>query len=281
MKISALIHTRNEEANLADCLKSVAWADEVVVADMASTDRTRAIAQEHQARVLEVPVVPYVDLVRNQAVAACQGDWILVVDADERIPGELARRVRTLASANQAEVYALPRKNYFLGVWLEHGSWPDYQTRFFRKNAVQWTGLAHEPPRMKGRFEEFPADPQAALEHFGDGNDLPRLVQKFTRYSPLDAQRLAAQGHPPIWPFVLRRPLGEFYGRYITEQAWRHGMHGLVWSLLMAQYQLLVAAQYWAVHQAADPTVLSAAQLRRGVWWELWRCAIKWLRRNR
>jgi glycosyltransferase involved in cell wall biosynthesis len=276
MTITALVHTKNEAGNLADCLDSLRWADELVVADMSSTDNTRDIAVARGARVIDVPTVPLVDRVRNQALAECRGDWILVVDADERVPPKLAERLRhTASSSGAATAYGLPRRNYFLGCWLECGFWPDYQIRFFRRGAASWSEMVHEPPRIQGNLDHFPADPGAALEHPGYGNDLSRFISKMANYSALDAERLEATIKPPIWPFLIRRPLGEFYGRYVLESAWRHGMHGLVWSLLMANYQLLVAVHYW--NRVRDTRPPSSDWLRKKVRLEALRAGAKWL----
>ncbi|MEW6159727.1 MAG: glycosyltransferase family 2 protein [Verrucomicrobiota bacterium] len=277
MKISALIHTRNEEANLPDCLRSLAWTDERVVADMASTDRTRVIAKDLGGRVIDVPLAPIVEHVRNQAIEQCRGDWILVLDADERASEKLEARLRLLAGSSSAAAIALPRKNYFLGVWLEHGCWPDYQIRFFRKGAVRWSGLVHEHPEVKGELVHLPLNAQEAIEHTGYATDVGAFMEKLARYSRLDGERLAATTRPGIWPFLLRRPLGEFYGRYFAEQAWRHGFHGLVWSLIQAMYQLQVAIHYWAL-QGKAAAVPEPAALRRSVRWEGLRSNCKWFK---
>ncbi len=277
MSITALIHTRNEKANLPDCLRSVAWADEVVVADMASTDGTREIAASFNARVIDMPLAPIVEPVRNLAISQCTSEWILIVDADERIPAKLATYLQALTGKAQAVAYAVPRRNFFLGEWLEHGFWPDYQTRFFRKGAVVWSDLVHELPAINGKFDSLPADPEAALEHPGYGNDLTNFIQKLVKYAPLDAERLANTLKPPIWPYLVRRPAGELLGRYIRCGAWRHGMHGLVWSLLLAQYQLLIAVHYWAKYRN-EMSVQPPETLRRQFRWEALREAVKWWR---
>lgn len=270
--ISALVHTRNEAAVLSPCLESLRWADELVVADMASTDGTRDLAAAAGARVIDVPLAPVVEVVRNGAVEQCAGPWVLVVDADERVPPTLAARLRELArDPAAADAYALPRQNRFLGVWLEHGFWPDPQTRFFRRGAARWTDHVHEPPRVAGRLAELPAEPRFALDHPGYAPNLGRFVEKLTRYAPLDAQRLRDGEDPALLPWLLRRPTSEFTNRYFRDGAWRHGAHGLVWSGLQGVYQFLVAAHLWALREAETPARPAAAAaalapelLRRG-----------------
>ena len=274
--ISVIVHTRNEERMLPDCLASVRWADEILVADMASTDGTRQIAKDNGARILDMPIVPLVDQVRNQAIAEARHDWVLVLDADERASEGLAHLLPTIASQPKAEAYAIPRKDLFLGVWLEHGSWPDHQTRYFRKGAVQWTPYVHEHPRISGKLIYLPPDPDVCLVHLAV-TSLPSHLEKLARYSRLDAERLLHILKPPVWPWLVRRPLGEFYGRYFRNQAWRHGMHGLVWSLVLAAYELQVAMNYWALRQNETPSLTSGG-LRRQVRWEAIRSNLKWLR---
>lgn len=293
--VSALVHTRNEAAVVGPCLESLRWADELVVADMGSTDDTREIARRAGARIVDVPVVSLVDTVRNQAVEACAGPWVLVVDADERVPPTLAAHLREIAGAEAAtaaaDAYAIPRQNRFLGVWLEHGFWPDRQVRFFKKGAARWTDHVHEPPQVTAgrRLAELPADPALAFDHPGYGPDLVRFVEKLVRYAPLDARRLRSAENPAVFPWLLRRPLSEFTNRYFRDGAWRYGMHGLVWSGLQGVYQFLVAAHLWALLRergtAADSTdeVLSpetAERLRRGTRREAWRAAARLLRRD-
>ncbi|MBV9127842.1 MAG: glycosyltransferase family 2 protein [Verrucomicrobia bacterium] len=281
-RISALVHTRNEERWLPGCLESLRWADEIIVADMASTDATREIARSAGALLLDMPVAPFVEQVRNLALEKCAGDWLLLVDADERVPATLAARLRELAYDSHAATvaaYALPRRNEFLGVWLEHGFWPDHQTRFFRRGAAHWSGEIHEPPVISGgALVPLPAEPALALEHPGYGPDLEKFIEKLARYSAIDARRLSASTNPPVWPWLLRRPASEFTNRYFHDGAWRHGAHGLIWSLLQGAYQLMVAANFWANgRERAAAFRVAPADLRGRVRRELWRSAAKLL----
>lgn len=273
--ISALVHTRNEREWLTGCLESLRWADEIVVADMASMDGTREVAAEFGARVVEMPLEPIVERVRNRAAAECRGDWLMVVDADERVSAGLAAKVRELVKGDVA-AYSIPRKNYFLGVWLEHGNWPDPQIRLARRGKIKWSELVHEHPTVDGKVVALEADSAVAIEHPGYANELGSFMAKLTRYVALDAERLEAKLAPEVWPWILRRPLNEFFGRYISEGAWRHGMHGLVWSGLMAMYQFQLAAHYWDRRGRANE--IEAGKLRARTRREIWRAAIKWLR---
>jgi hypothetical protein len=190
----------------------------------------------------------------------------------------LAERLRALTTENGVVAYAIPRRNYFLGQWLEFGYWPDYQVRFFRKGAVAWSDR-FALPTVTGTLVQLPADPHAALEHPGYGNDLTRFITKLARYSQFEAQYLSGISDDPLWPYFLRRPLGEFYGRYLRCGAWRYGMHGLVWSLLMGFYQLLVNVHIWALRlESKHNSDIPPDKLRCGVRWEVLRFLSKWVR---
>jgi len=273
--ITALVHTRNEREQLPGCLESLRWADEIVVADMASDDGTRDIALQFGARLIDMPIEPIVERVRNAAVAQCLGDWLMVLDADERVSPALAKRIPQLATATDVAAYSIPRKNYFLGVWLEHGCWPDPQIRLARRRKIAWSELVHEHPTVDGKIVALPARADEAIEHPGYATNLGRFMSKLLRYTELDAQRLDTKLAPDVWPWMVRRPLNEFYGRYVKEQAWRHGMHGLVWSGIMAMYQFQLAAHYWDRHR--DDAPMPAPQLRKKTRNEIWRAALKWL----
>lgn len=275
-KISALIHTRNESRWIADCVRSVTWADEVVIADMASTDDTREQAVALGARIIEVPLADCVDKVRNLAVDQCRGDWILVVDADERVSSGLAERLRTLAETPMAEAFAIPRHNYLFDHPFEHLLWPDYQIRFFRTATTKWSGVVHEPPLIQGRLAYLPADHRAALEHPGSCFDIQKYLIKFANYSRLETERMKARDIKADWLYLIRRPTGEFFDRYFGG-GWREGMPGLVMCLLLANNQLMAGFMCWAEQRLQLPPV-KPATLRRGLVREICRTALKALK---
>jgi glycosyltransferase involved in cell wall biosynthesis len=250
---------------------------------MRSADGTREVAQKFGARVIEMPEEPIVERVRNRAAAECRGDWLMVIDADERVSAGLARRIPELVKATDVTAYAIPRKNYFLGVWLEHGNWPDPQIRLARRGKIRWSELIHEHPEVDGKVVTLPANADEAIEHPRYVTDLGKFVDKLGRYAALDAERLRTKLAPEVWPWILRRPLSEFYGRYLTEGAWRHGMHGLIWSGLMAMYQFQVAVHYWG--KSGEGRVArgeekngESSKIRKQARKEILRAAAKWLR---
>lgn len=276
-RVSVLIHTRNEERWIADCLRSAAWADEVVVADMASTDATREIVAGLGARIVDVPVAKNVDEVRNQAMEACTGDWILVVDADERVSPGLAVKVRELVRRPEADGFLVPRKNYMLDAWLEHSMWPDEQLRLFRRGSASWSGVVHEAPVIRGVIARMAADPAVALEHPGACADLAAYFQRHVKYAGLETARIRVETEEQVLIYLLRRPLAEFLGRYFRQGGWRDGLPGLVFCLMRLAYALMIGANVYAANRGKfSPS--QPSKLRSRVWWEGIRTALKLLR---
>lgn len=208
-KISAYIIAYNEAEKIKAAVESVLWADEVVVADSASEDGTAAIASSLGARVVQVPFRGFGDL-RNQAVAACQFEWIFSLDADERCTREVRDEILELLAGEPAHnVYRVPRRNYMMGRWIRGSGWyPNFrQPQLFRKDSMRYTLLSvHEgyeildgkpPGTLRNAIWQFPF------------RNLAEVLRKADRYSSLGASKLtgkrvsmgSALGHG-VWAFV-------------------------------------------------------------------------------
>jgi glycosyltransferase involved in cell wall biosynthesis len=142
MKVSAVIICGNEEHNIADCLESVKWCDEIVVVDSMSTDRTVEIARAYTDKIIRRPWPGYIAQ-KNFALDQGSGDWILSIDADERCTPALREELqRELPGANGVNGFAVKRHVWYLGRWINHGGWyPDYKTRVVRRGEAVWTGV--------------------------------------------------------------------------------------------------------------------------------------------
>lgn len=191
LKLSAYIIAYNEAEKIVDAVNSVLWADEVVVADSASTDGTDRIAQELGARVVQIPFKGFGHL-RNQAIKACEQEWILSIDADERCTPEARDEIlRLLGGAPAHDVYLVPRRNYFMGRWIRHSGWyPNFrQPQLFRKGAMRYV----ESPVHEG-YELLTPKPVGRLEHgFWQipFRNFEEVVKKANRYSTLGSLKLA------------------------------------------------------------------------------------------
>jgi glycosyltransferase involved in cell wall biosynthesis len=145
VKVSATVITFNEEQDIEECLKSILWADEIVVVDSLSIDRTVDITKQYTDKVYENPF-PGFAAQKNFAAEKASGDWILQLDADERIPPSLRDEIlSTVAKPDACDLYYIPRRNYWLGHWIRHGGWyPDFAARLFRRGKGRWVGFTHE-----------------------------------------------------------------------------------------------------------------------------------------
>jgi glycosyltransferase involved in cell wall biosynthesis len=209
--ISVVIHTRNEEAKLPACLESVQTLAERIVIDMESTDQTVAIARAAGARVIPHLTQTFVDEARNFGLAQAHCRWTLVLDADERVPPALLRRLEALASADgPINGYWLPRNNIFFGQCMEN-LFPDYQLRFFRTGTASWSGTIHEFARLEGPGEKLPAEREAALQHFSYDS-----VAHFVRKQLYYATQTTAQYHQATGPAVSTAAIRREFTRALT-----------------------------------------------------------------
>ena len=206
-RVSVVLVTRNEEERLRACLESVAWADEIVVVDAESEDKTATIAREFTDRVVVRPWPGYA-IQKNYAIDLATGDWALSLDADEVVSAELAAEIgHVLAADGPADGYAVPRRNIFWGRWIRHGGlYPDHQVRFFRRTCGRFNALAvHESVTVEGRVERLAGH----LEH-RSYRDLSDFLARADRYAGLAAAEAVARGRRArVSDFVLR-PLGRF-----------------------------------------------------------------------
>ena len=186
MTLSCIIHTRNSAETLGKALESVAWADEIIVVDMESTDSTRAIAANYTQRILSTPVVPRVDGIRQQFLAEARHDWILVLDSDEYLAADARVNVANLLEqyGDQYDAFAIPRFNYIAGQIMRGSGWyPASQIRLFRKGTVRWSDANHQTPEViTGRLLEL--QPPACLHiHHRNYEDLRHFIRKQMDYA--------------------------------------------------------------------------------------------------
>lgn len=260
-KISVVIVARNEETMIDDCLKSVQWADEIIVVDDSSTDKTADIAKKYTPHVYQHKTVGYVEPVRNFALQKATGDWILLLDTDERVSESLASVVKKIADQDQAVVaYKLPRKNMIFEKWIQHtGWWPDYNIRFFKKGAVQWSNKIHSVPTVKGEIKELESTEQNAIIHY-NYTSVSQFIEKMVRYTSVEAEQYTDKITTSDF---IAKPAQEFLRRFFTAQGYKDGVHGLVLSLLQAVSVFLVIVRVWEKQKFVpneDKNLLSTVQ---------------------
>jgi glycosyltransferase involved in cell wall biosynthesis len=241
-RLSVTVIAWNEEARLRDCLESVSWADEIVVVDAESTDKTAQLAREFTDKVWVRPW-PGFPVQKNFALEQATGEWILSLDADERVSPELRERIRRILLADgPADGFAVPRKNVFWGAWVRHGGlYPDYQLRLFRRGAGRFVeSEVHESVAVQGHVEAL-AEP--LLHHSYRG--LEDFVARSNRYSTLAAVELVRGGHRPRWTDLTLRPFARFFSMYVMKLGFLDGWRGFLLAVLYANYVFLRMAKAW------------------------------------
>lgn len=236
-QLTAVILTKNEEHNIADCIESVCWADGVVVFDSFSQDRTVEIAQALGARVIQHPFRNYADQ-RNAALEAVEGRWVFFVDADERATPELAAEARQAIEDETKAGWWVPRHNYIFGRLTLHAGWfPDYQLRLLKRVCARYDPAqeVHEVVILDGEEGYL----KNVLIHYNYDN-LSQFLERQSRYTEYEARILYEQGVRPKWRNFILQPLREFRRRYVSLQGWKAGFHGLLLSSLMAYYNFVM-----------------------------------------
>ncbi len=234
--LTAIVLTYNEADNIADCLKTLRFADRIIVFDSYSTDDTVAIAQAFGADIFQHVFENYAEQ-RNAALEAADEmtDWVLFVDADERISDALAAEVRNTINLPEYAGWRLPRHNYIFGVLTKGAGWyPDYQTRLLRVGQAHYDTRrhVHEVVKLFGAEGTL----RNPIIHY-NYQDVAQFLEKQERYTNMAAQNLRAQGIRPQPQNYILQPLRHFYWRYITLGGYRDGWHGLRLCLMMARFE--------------------------------------------
>jgi len=246
--LSAVVLTLNEERHIAACLDSLAWADERIVLDSHSSDRTIEIAQAKGARVVQRAFANWAEQ-RTVAMTLASYPWVFFVDADERVTPELAAEVRQVIQSDACVGYWVPRRNYILGKLIRHAGWsPDYQPRLLKVARCRW-----DPARPVHELVIFDG-PDGRLTntliHYNYEN-LSQFITKQERYTDIAARQLYTEGKRARLRSFIGQPVREFIRRYISLQGYRDGLHGLVLSALLAYYALRTYVKLWRLAAGA------------------------------
>lgn len=250
--VTAVIKAKNEAAQIIDCVRSCRLlADEVIVVDDASTDDTAELAASAGARVIAAKSREgLINELDNIGFDAAVNDWVLRIDADERMTPTLAAELRRLGGQPDLAGVRFARRNYMFGDWARHGGWfRSEQLRFLRRSAItdpQWgLGGLHEQVPVSGRVVELPADPDLATLHY-DYDDMATFAMRtFARYARGDALVMQRQGAQPAPVRTLVGVTRKFVGRYLIRQGFRDGQRGLVLAVLLSLYDVFVQLHLW------------------------------------
>lgn len=249
-KLSVALATYNEEENIGPCLKSVRQlADEMVVVDGSSKDKTREIAKSLEAKVIKTTNKPMFHTNKNMAIDACQGDWILQLDADERVTTELASEIKKIVQktikAGEPVAYWLKRKNFFLGRFLKKGGqYPDPVIRFFQKGKARLPEKSvHEQMEVKGEVDWLKND----LVHMATP-DFSRYFLRENRYATLEAvdmlKRKISINPLTIVIYIIIAPMKTFLSIYIRHKGFVDGWQGFVFAFFSGLHHAWAFGKY-------------------------------------
>lgn len=251
-KMSVIVLAKNEEVMIDDCLKSVSFCDETILIDSGSTDKTVAIAKKHGAKVYEDFSTDF-SAKRNLGLEKAHGDWVLYIDADERISEALASAiVKSVedSAAGEISAYKLRRKNFYLG---DH-AWPKVEehVRLFKKESLKkWQGALHESPVFTGDVGVLDGE----LLHFTH-RDLSQMVSKTNQWSEIEAHLRFEAKHPPMsWWRFPRVMITAFCDSYFKQGGWKVGTAGFVESVYQAFSNFITYAKLWELQHAKKENV--------------------------
>ena len=242
--LSVCVVTYNEEGNIRDCLKSVAWADQIVVVDSFSSDKTTEICREFTDEVVQREWKGQIDQ-KNFALSRAKHDWVLLIDADERLSPGLIEEIKEELSKKNFEYdgFYFPRHVYYLGRWINHGEWyPDYKLRLFRRAKGRIGGVEpHDKVELTGKQVKYL---KGDLWHFTYKN-ISAQMETLNRFSSISAQEMAKQGNA-FQPFqILSRPIIRFITGYIIRNGFRDGMPGFIIAVASSFYVFLKYFKLW------------------------------------
>ncbi len=237
--LSALVSVHNEERQLADCLERLTFADEIVVALDACTDGSRAVAERFTDRVFDGAWALEGER-RNAAIEMCRGQWILEVDADERVTDALAREIRHTVESTSYDWHEIPVDNHIGGRLVRHGWGASYGKAaypgLFRKGVKRW-GLQRVHPRLEWSGRKGPMLGQR-LHHYVD-RDISDMIRRLDSYSTARARDLRDAGDPGSFANNLRRLFSRFFKCYVLRQGYREGGYGFLIALFAGLYPML------------------------------------------
>jgi glycosyltransferase involved in cell wall biosynthesis len=246
-KLSVTVITKNEAADIGDALASVSWADEIVVVDSRSTDDTVAIARRHTDRVVVRDWPGYIDQ-KNYAASLAAHDWILSLDADERVTPELAAEVQARLKEDPPEAaFQVPRVTWHLGRWIRTTDWyPDYQMRLYDRRSARWTGrYVHEAVTVRGATGRLHGE----LQHYAY-RDIADHLETINHYTTLAALQMREDGRRAGLVQLAGHPPLAFLRNYLAHGGFRDGIPGFVISALNAYYVFLKFAKLWELHKS-------------------------------
>ncbi|OGD88708.1 hypothetical protein A2693_04565 [Candidatus Curtissbacteria bacterium RIFCSPHIGHO2_01_FULL_40_12] len=244
MSISALILTKNEEEMIEDCLRQLDFVDEIIVLDTGSKDKTVDLAKKYTKSVFQTSDSDF-DKNRTLLAKTAKSDWLLYVDADERLTKELKTEIKQVINKSDCSAFHFPRKNIILGKWLRHGGWwPDYVPRLFKKAKLkQWSGRVHESPNIEGDFGYL----KNPLLHYTARN-LGEMLAKSIVWGQIEAELYNTHQMSKVTVFKITKAMTwEFIKRFVIKRGFLDGFVGFIEALYQATHRAIIFTYLWEI----------------------------------
>jgi glycosyltransferase involved in cell wall biosynthesis len=250
VKLSVVVIAKDEEKMIGECLDSVAWADEVIVVDHGSIDKTARIAKKKRARVLKLKREdwPNFSRPRNEGLRAARGEWVLYLDADERVDKNLREEIEGIIEGPSLLAwYAIPRLNVIFGQEFRHGGWwPDYVKRFYRRKDLKgWKGELHEEPQISGEMGYL----KNSIRHIKH-ESVSEMIEKTNNWSEIEAKLMFDAGHPKMnVPRFVSAMWREFFYRMVRKMAFLDGAEGIMMAMYQVYSRFISYAKLWEMQE--------------------------------
>lgn len=240
--ISAVVLTKNEEKNIKECMKSLEWCDEIVVIDDYSEDKTLTVARRFNGKVYQRHLANDFAGQRNFALEKVKGEWVLFIDADERVSKALAREIRQVIKSNFLAGFYLKRQDWLWEKALKHGETAKVRLlRLAKKQAGEWRRGVHETWQIKGKTDQL-KNPIIHYPH----QTISEFLSNLNFHSSLHAKALKREGIRPSFFRLLINPFGKFIQNYFFRLGFLDGMPGLISALMMSFHSFLARAKLYS-----------------------------------
>ncbi len=239
--ISAIILTKNEEKNIVDCLELLGWCDEIIIVDDYSDDRTVELAQKFKVKIFKKKLDDDFSAQRNFAVSKAKNDWILFLDADERIPDLLALEIIEKTKEQDVEAYFIERKDVMWGKVLMHGEAGNIKLlRLARRGKGNWVNKVHEEWVIHGKTSVL----ENVFYHYPH-QKLSEFLREINHYTDVRSNELYDKKIKTSWLEIILYPLGKFIVNFFLKLGFLDGVRGLVFAIVMSFHSFLVRAKLW------------------------------------
>lgn len=245
MKLTVVILTKNEEENIKDCISSVEFADEILAIDDNSSDNTPEVAKNAGARVIKRSLDKNYAKQKNFALKNAKGEWVMFLDADERVSEALKKEILDTVKKEEYSAYELRRMDYFLGKWLKYGDIGTYRNiRVMKKNSGKWKRRVHEYFETNGNIGKL----HNPILHYSHST-IRKLINSNNRWSSWHAEANQEEGKRPSLIKIIVWPMVKFVDSFIIKKGFIDGLHGFVFAIFVSLHSFLAWSKLWLLQR--------------------------------